>query len=68
VRATNQIRTDADIVVPFSDLAAMSADVRGALEFAWKEVTTGGSFIGGPQVEQFEDHRRVGSACRLTSG
>jgi dTDP-4-amino-4,6-dideoxygalactose transaminase len=47
--------TDDDLVVPLTDLVAMSADVGGALEFAWKEVTASGSFIGGPQVEQFED-------------
>ena len=52
---TDQRRTDADLVVPFSDLVALSADVGDALELAWKEVTAGASFIGGRQVERFEE-------------
>jgi dTDP-4-amino-4,6-dideoxygalactose transaminase len=49
-------RTDAGtgVVVPFSDLAAMSDEVGDALELAWKEVTASASFIGGRQVERFE--------------
>jgi dTDP-4-amino-4,6-dideoxygalactose transaminase len=53
--------------VPFGHPAAISADVADALELAWKEATASSVFIGGPQVERFEDQwaSYCGTRCAL---
>lgn len=40
--------------VPFLDLAAAHAELEPALEAAWRRVSRTCAFIGGPEVEQFE--------------
>jgi dTDP-4-amino-4,6-dideoxygalactose transaminase len=41
--------------VPANDLAAMTGDVRQALDLAWRETLAGSSFIGGAAVDRFEE-------------
>ena len=40
--------------VPFTDLAAMTRDVRGSIEQAWAGLLDSSSFVGGEAVEDFE--------------
>jgi dTDP-4-amino-4,6-dideoxygalactose transaminase len=40
--------------VPFLDVAAMHAEVEAELDFAWRQVSRSGRFIGGAFVERFE--------------
>jgi dTDP-4-amino-4,6-dideoxygalactose transaminase len=40
--------------VPFTDLAAMTRDVRGAVEEAWARLLDSSAFVGGAAVELFE--------------
>jgi dTDP-4-amino-4,6-dideoxygalactose transaminase len=40
--------------VPFLDLAAMTREVRGAVDLAWGRVLESNRFIGGAAVEEFE--------------
>jgi len=40
--------------IPFFDLAAMTREVRGTVESAWRCVLDSGRFIGGAAVEEFE--------------
>ena len=58
---------DAGPEIPLIDLGAMSRDVQSALERAWQETTATSSFIGGQQVEQFEEQwaRYCGTACAV---
>ena len=41
-------------VVPFTDLAAMTREVRGAVDQGWERLLEGSKFIGGEAVEEFE--------------
>lgn len=41
--------------VPFLDLVGVNADLQGILELGWKSVLAHGSFVGGPEVDQFEE-------------
>jgi len=43
------------LVVPLTDLRAMTDDVAGELAAAWQRVTRTSSFIGGELVESFEE-------------
>lgn len=40
--------------VPFTDLSAMTREVRGAVDRSWAQVLQSGRFIGGEAVEKFE--------------
>jgi dTDP-4-amino-4,6-dideoxygalactose transaminase len=40
--------------IPFLDLAAMTREVRGGVDLAWRRVLASGRFVGGEAVEQFE--------------
>jgi dTDP-4-amino-4,6-dideoxygalactose transaminase len=40
--------------VPFTDLAAMTREVRAAIEAGWARLLESGRFIGGEAVEEFE--------------
>lgn len=40
--------------VPFTDLGAMTRDVRDDVETAWQDLLRGSDFVGGPAVERFE--------------
>ena len=40
--------------VPFTDLAAMTRDVRAAVEQAWARLLSSSKFVGGEAVEDFE--------------
>ena len=40
--------------VPFTDLAAMTREVRADIEAGWARVLRSGQFIGGEAVEEFE--------------
>ncbi|HEY2225166.1 DegT/DnrJ/EryC1/StrS family aminotransferase [Actinomycetospora sp.] len=40
--------------VPFTDLGAMTRDVRDDVDAAWKELLTESDFVGGAPVERFE--------------
>jgi dTDP-4-amino-4,6-dideoxygalactose transaminase len=40
--------------VPFTDLAAMTREVRPAVEQAWSRLVSSGRFVGGDVVEDFE--------------
>jgi dTDP-4-amino-4,6-dideoxygalactose transaminase len=40
--------------IPFLDLAAMTREVGGAVDLAWRRVLASSRFIGGEAVEQFE--------------
>ncbi len=40
--------------VPFIDLAAMTREVRGAVDQGWERMLEGSRFIGGQAVEEFE--------------
>jgi dTDP-4-amino-4,6-dideoxygalactose transaminase len=42
--------------VPFTDLAAMTRDVRAAVEKAWANVLDSSRFVGGEEVEKFEQN------------
>ena len=42
--------------VPFTDLAAMTRDVRGAVEQAWARLLDSSRFVGGEAVEDFEQN------------
>jgi dTDP-4-amino-4,6-dideoxygalactose transaminase len=41
-------------LVPFTDLAAMTREVRGAVDQGWERLLEGSRFIGGEAVEEFE--------------
>ena len=41
-------------IVPFTDLAAMTREVRGAVDQGWERLLEGSKFIGGEAVEEFE--------------
>ncbi len=41
--------------VPFMDLAAVNGALYEDYELAWKKVLTHGRFVGGPEVERFEE-------------
>jgi len=41
--------------IPFLDLASLHADLREELDLAWKSVLESGRFVGGPEVERFEE-------------
>jgi dTDP-4-amino-4,6-dideoxygalactose transaminase len=41
--------------IPFLDLAAMTREVRGAIEHGWDRVLASSRFIGGAAVEEFEE-------------
>jgi dTDP-4-amino-4,6-dideoxygalactose transaminase len=41
-------------VVPFTDLYAMTREVRGAVDQGWERLLAGSRFIGGEAVEEFE--------------
>ena len=41
-------------VVPFTDLYAMTREVRGAVDQGWDRLLAGSRFIGGEAVEEFE--------------
>ncbi|MDA3624190.1 DegT/DnrJ/EryC1/StrS family aminotransferase [Saccharopolyspora oryzae] len=41
--------------VPFLDLKAVHHELRDELDLAWKSVVQHGHFLGGPEVERFED-------------
>lgn len=41
-------------VVPFTDLTAMTCDVRPAVERAWGDLLDSGRFVGGDAVDDFE--------------
>jgi dTDP-4-amino-4,6-dideoxygalactose transaminase len=43
------------VMVPLTDLGAMTADVWEALEAGWKQVTATSGFIGGNHVLEFEE-------------
>lgn len=43
-----------DRLVPFSDLTAMTREVRPAVEHAWSELLDSGRFVGGAAVDEFE--------------
>jgi dTDP-4-amino-4,6-dideoxygalactose transaminase len=47
--------------VPFTDLAAMTRDVRAAVEKAWASLLDSSRFVGGEEVEKFE--RNWASYC-----
>src|SRR5437879_10298031 len=40
--------------VPFTDLGAMTSDVRHGVEGAWSRLLASSRFIGGPAVAEFE--------------
>jgi len=40
--------------IPFTDLAAMTRDVRGAVEQAWAGLLDSSRFVGGEEIEKFE--------------
>lgn len=40
--------------IPFLDVAAMTREVHGSVELAWRRVLASSRFIGGEAVEQFE--------------
>ena len=67
MRLAQPSKADARPGVPLIDLAAMSTDVRSALELAWQETTTTSSFIGGQRVEEFEEQwaRYCGTSCAV---
>jgi dTDP-4-amino-4,6-dideoxygalactose transaminase len=50
--------------VPFTDLAAMTRDVRAAVEQAWARILSSSRFVGGEAVEDFE--QAWASYCGLT--
>jgi dTDP-4-amino-4,6-dideoxygalactose transaminase len=41
-------------LVPFTDLAAMTREVRAEIRTGWNDLLDASQFIGGPAVEQFE--------------
>jgi dTDP-4-amino-4,6-dideoxygalactose transaminase len=49
--------------VPFTDLAAMTRDVRTAIERAWARLLDSSRFVGGEAVQDFE--QQWASYCRL---
>jgi dTDP-4-amino-4,6-dideoxygalactose transaminase len=50
--------------VPFTDLAAMTRDVRTVVEQAWARLLSSSSFVGGEAVEDFE--QAWASYCGVT--
>jgi dTDP-4-amino-4,6-dideoxygalactose transaminase len=54
-----------EISVPFLDLASINGPLHGEFELAWKTVLGHGLFVGGPEVEQFEDD--FAAYCETTS-
>ncbi|GDY32039.1 DegT/DnrJ/EryC1/StrS family aminotransferase [Gandjariella thermophila] len=58
--------TAADRAIPFLDLAGAHAQVREELDLAWKTVLEHGRFVGGPELERFEEqfaHYCGATAC-----
>jgi dTDP-4-amino-4,6-dideoxygalactose transaminase len=52
--------------VPFTNLAAMTRDVRAAVEQAWARLLTSSRFVGGAAVEDFE--QEWASYCGVAHG
>jgi dTDP-4-amino-4,6-dideoxygalactose transaminase len=52
--------------VPFTDLAAMTRDVRAPVEQAWANLLDSSRFVGGEEVEKFE--RNWASYCGVAHG
>ncbi len=59
-------------VVPFTDLAAMTREIRGAVDQGWEGLLAGSRFIGGEAVEEFEQawagYCGVGHAVGVANG
>lgn len=47
--------TTTESAVPFVDLARLHDDLRGPLDRAWNSVLNHGRFVGGPEVDRFEN-------------
>ena len=54
--------------VPFTDLAAMTREVRADVEAGWARLLHSGRFIGGEAVEKFEQAWAAYCACRTPWG
>ena len=58
--------------VPFTDLSAMTREVRGAVDEGWAQVLQSGGFIGGEAVDEFErawaDYCGVPHAVGMANG
>jgi dTDP-4-amino-4,6-dideoxygalactose transaminase len=60
------------VSVPFTDLAAMTTDVRQEVDEAWRAVLAASDFVGGVAVERFEqewaDYCGCGHAIAVANG
>ena len=56
--------------VPFTDLGSITREVRADVDAAISRVVSSGAFIGGEQVERFEDQwaRYCQTACAVSVG
>jgi dTDP-4-amino-4,6-dideoxygalactose transaminase len=41
--------------IPFADLGSMTQEIRSEIDAAWSRILESGRFIGGPEVERFEE-------------
>lgn len=59
-------------MIPFTDLAAMTREVRGAIDEGWAQILASSRFIGGRAVEEFEqtwaDYCGVADAVGVANG